>query len=172
MIASGVPDCADGRLSKQAKQADELFTGLVSGAYPYLAPVAKLGGSLLGQFVNQYQAEVAKGTSGALAELATEMGVSPRYAQCGTSVLVVPLGYQITGYRYLAQNNWDWQHGSLLQDCNIQQPPYLVCPLPDGRFQNTTAGNVVISTFINWAREVRFVRVVVYFEHIPPSPFR
>ena len=170
ILESGVPQCRDGRVSKAAEQASALSAALIAKTYPALAPVAQYGGAIVGQYVNAMQVEVAKGTAGSLASLFSQLGVSPRFAACGTAALVVPMGFHITGYRFLAQNIAEWQKGALLLDCNIEEPPYLKCPLPDGRFQNTRDGNVVISTFINWAREVRFVRVVVMFEPDAPPP--
>jgi len=170
ILAEGVPQCRDGRISKAGEQATALSTALITNAYPALAPIAQYGGAMVGQFVSAMQAELAKSTAGTLASLFSNLGLSPRYAACGTAVLVVPMGYHITGRSFLAQNNAAWRSGSLLLKCDIPSPPYLKCPLPDGLFANTGDGNVTISTFINWSRDTRFVRVVVFFE-ADASPF-
>lgn len=163
ILQAGVPECNDGRLGKAAEEASSLSTALITEEYPELAPVAKYGGAIVGQYVHAMQVSGA-GFSGSIASLFSDLGMSPRYATCGTAAFVVPMGYHITGYSFMAQNLAQFKSGVLLAICNIQEPPYLKCPLPDGRFANTQAGNVVISTFINWSRDVRFVRMIIYFQ--------
>jgi hypothetical protein len=163
ILEKGVPTCKDGRTSRAGDQASLLAQAFITNSIPILAPLAKQGGALAGQFVTDLQQEVAKGTAGFLASLASQLGVSPRYATCGTFVLVAPAGYQIYGYAFRAQDQQKWLDTGLSVNCTKQEPPYLSCPLPDARFFTVLNGNVMISTFINWAREVRWVRVTIYF---------
>jgi hypothetical protein len=163
ILQPGIPQCQDGRLSMAAQQASQVSAALITKAYPSVAAFAQFGGAIVGQYVNQIQREVA-GFGGSLAVLFSDLGLSPRYAACGTALLVIPEGYHITRYMYMAKDvNAPWNQASDLPLCETQEPPYLKCPIVDAAFQNTQAGNVVISTFINWARETRFVRVVLYF---------
>ena len=159
----GSPTCKDGRISKAAEQAAYLAQGFLTGALPGLAPLAQQGGALEGEFVTRLKEEAAKGTSATLVSLASQFGLSPRYAACGTFVLVVPKGYHVIGHKFMAHNEQEWLSSGLLLDCTTEQNPYVVCPIPDGRFFTVLNGNVAISTFINWAREARFVRVIIYF---------
>jgi len=163
ILENGVPACKDGRISKAGEQAAFLSQAFITKSLPMLAPLAEQGGALAGQFVTGLQQEVAKGTAGTLASLAAQLGLSPRYATCGTFVLVAPAGYHIIGYAFRAQNEQKWLDTGLTENCTKQEAPYLSCPIPDARFFTVLNGNVMISTFINWAREVRFVRVVIFF---------
>src|ERR1700724_1489112 len=52
ILASGVPECNDGRLGKAGEQAAALSTALITNAYPALAPIAQYGGAMVGQYVH------------------------------------------------------------------------------------------------------------------------
>jgi len=159
ILQPGVPYCADNRDERAGAAAQELVDGIMRRATPTLAAFATLGGILAGQFVTQLQYEI-RNTGGTIAQLLSDIGLSPRCANCGTAVLIVPAGYHVTSVVNLAKDeNGPWP----MNACGVQQPPYMRCLIPDLAFQNVQAGNVVISTVINWARETRRVRVLVYF---------
>jgi hypothetical protein len=118
-------------------------------------------GALVGELVKELQTQLAS-TSGSVADLLSSLGASPRYASCGTAVLIVPEGYHVRDMKENARNLND--PTPTFPQCTIEQPPYLRCPIPDTAFANTQAGNVFIATFINWAQEARHVRIIIEFD--------
>lgn len=164
ILQPGIPACGDHRDTRMADTA-RAATTLALARTGVGAPLAYVGGSLAGQFVSQFQNEVGY-MGGSIAQLLSDIGASPRYAACGTIALVVPQGYHVAKVSAFA---WNANQNVMslpveATTCNVPQEPYLKCHVPDGAWTLLQNGNVVVGTFINWARETRTAFVSVSFE--------
>jgi len=166
ILQPGIPGCGDQRDTRVGQTAQAVATLLLykSGVGAFLAIN---GGALAGQLVTQLQQQTA-GTGGSIAQLASDLGVSPRYATCGTIVLVAPQGWHFIDAQPAA---WNYGTDPFAPGANIAcdvasgQPPYVKCRVPDAAWIVVRYPNYVVATFINWARETRVADLEAMIAH-------
>jgi hypothetical protein len=155
ILQPGIPQCGDHRDTRVGETVDAVTT-LLARSKGWSATLAKVGGAFAGQFVTELQKEVARGTSGSIAQFFNDIGVSPRYATCGTVVLVAPEGWHFVdakgGAHDLGQESLEGTPEAL---CDVPNEPYVKCHVPDAAWMIVRGPKVIVGTFVNWARETR-----------------
>jgi hypothetical protein len=159
ILQPGIPGCGDHRDTRFSDSVN-VISSILLRSWGWGAVLARQGGAFTGWFVTQFQQEAAKGTSGSIAQFASDMGASPRYATCGTAVLVAPAGWHFIMNSVLpAEWNQTDNPATLGTSmiCNVPsgQEPYVKCHAPDAAWMVAVYPKYVVGTFINWARETR-----------------
>ncbi len=86
------------------------------------------------------------------------MNASPRYATCGTIVLVAPQGWHFVD---ALPGAWSYYTNPFAPGANIAcnvpsgQPPYVKCQIPDAVWIVVRYPNYIVATFVNWSQETR-----------------
>jgi hypothetical protein len=155
ILQPGIPQCGDHRDTRVGETVDAVTT-LLARSKGWSAALAKTGGALAGQFVTELQEEVARGTSGSIAQFFNDIGVSPRYATCGTVVLVAPEGWHFIDAKGGAVNSGQESlEGTPASICDDPDEPYVKCHVPDAAWMIIRGPKFIVGTFVNWARETR-----------------
>lgn len=165
ILQSGVPACSDHRDTRIGDTAAAVTTLLLRKT-GIGALLAYEGGSFAGEFITQLQRESAN-WAGGIAQFFSDIGASPRYATCGTAVLIAPQGWHIVNVVGQAYNQGDLTShvGPLSLDyanCSRGQEPYVKCNVPDANWMIVRDGRVAVGVFRNWARETRTAQLSAY----------
>lgn len=155
ILQAGIPPCDDQRDTRFANTIGAVST-VVLGNWGWNPFLAQQGGALTVQFVTRFQQEAA-GSGGTIAQFFSDMGASPRYAKCGTVVLIAPQGSHFTNAIAIAYNQGvdpnSIAPNALCDDGS--DPPYAKCRQPYAAWRIVVYNKYIVAMFINWSDYTR-----------------
>jgi hypothetical protein len=157
ILQPGIPGCGDQRDTRFADTVTAVST-LVFRNWGWSTFLAAQGGAFTGWFVTQLQQEVANGTSSSIAQFFSDISASPRYATCGTVVLVAPQGYHFAynaiGIAYdQGVDPTSIAPGALCDDGS--DPPYVKCRQGYAAWRIVRYDKYIVAQFVNWSSKTR-----------------